>query len=97
MRLVTASALRAASFGGRRLLPASGTDGAYPSLSKLRHLCYNTAILEIGDSCLTFGAWSNQIIPPPLLRGVRFVQTAAETAAEITVRTKPNCRGAAAM
>ena len=58
MRLVTASALRAASFGGRRLLPASGTDGAYPSLSKLRHLCYNTAILEIGDSCLTFGAWS---------------------------------------
>lgn len=59
MRLVTASALRAASFGGRRLLPASGTDGAYPSLSKLRHLCYNTAILEIGDSCLTFGAWSN--------------------------------------
>ena len=65
MRLVAASALRAASFGGRRLLSAPGTGGAFPPLPRFHPLCYNTTILDMGDACLTFGAWSMVMLPHP--------------------------------
>lgn len=48
VRLVAASALRAASFGGRRLLSAPGTGGAFPPLPKFHPLCYDITILDNG-------------------------------------------------